>query len=175
MWIMMDVESDGPIPGEYSMILFGAVVIKPQLKETFLSRLCPISNKWIPEALSVSGYTREETLTFPHAEHEMKRFLAWVNYYRAFYGSQPMFISDNNGYDWQFINWYLWKFCETNPFGHSSTNLGSLYKGLIKDTRKNFKKLRKTRHDHNPVNDAIGNAEALLHMKDKMGLSISLD
>ena len=29
---------------------------------------------------------------------------------------------------WQFINWYFHEFVGSNPFGHSSTNLGSLYK-----------------------------------------------
>jgi hypothetical protein len=56
-----------------------------------------------------------------------------------------------------------------------STNLGSLYKALVKDTFKTFKDLRKTRHTHHPVDDARGNAEALLHMKDKMGPSISFE
>jgi hypothetical protein len=32
-----------------------------------------------------------------------------------------------------------------NPFGHSSTNLGSLYKGMARDMFQNFKHLR-TRH-----------------------------
>ena len=49
-----------------------------------------------------------------------------------------------------------------NPFGFSSTNLGSLYKGLVKDTAPNFKHLRRTKHTHHPVDDAKGNAEALL-------------
>ncbi|MEM8605165.1 MAG: exonuclease, partial [Cyanobacteria bacterium P01_H01_bin.121] len=49
---------------------------------------------------------------------------------------------------------------------------GSLYKGLQKDTFTNFKHLRKTKHTHNPVDDALGNAEALLQMKE-MGLKIS--
>jgi hypothetical protein len=53
-------------------------------------------------------------------------------------------------------------------------NLGSLYKGLIKDTFANFKHLRKTRHTHHPVDDAMGNAEALLHMRDALGLKIKL-
>jgi hypothetical protein len=53
-------------------------------------------------------------------------------------------------------------------------NLGSLYKGLVKDTFASFKHLRKTRHTHNPVDDAMGNAEALLHMKESMGLKIKL-
>jgi hypothetical protein len=39
------------------------------------------------------------------------------------------------------------------------------------DMRASWKHLRKTKHDHNPVNDAIGNAEAILAMK-KMGLKI---
>jgi len=56
----------------------------------------------------------------------------------------------------------------------SSKNLGSLYKGLVKDTSPNFKHLRKTRHTHHPVDDAKGNAEALLHMKEGMGLKIKL-
>ena len=73
-----------------------------------------------------------------------------------------MFVSDNNGFDWQFINWYFYHFLGRNPFGHSSTNLGALYKGLVKDMRKNFKHLRKTKHTHHPVDDARGNAEAML-------------
>ncbi len=58
--------------------------------------------------------------------------------------------------------------------GLDSTNLGSLYKGVVKDMFKNFKHLRKTKHTHNPVDDAMGNAEALLHMKKEMGLKVSL-
>lgn len=43
----------------------------------------------------------------------------------------------------------------------------------MKDTFTNFKRLRKTRHSHHPVDDAKGNAEALLVMRE-MGLKISL-
>ena len=85
-----------------------------------------------------------------------------------------MFISDNNGFDWQFINWYFHHFLGQNPFGHSSTNLGSLYKGVVKDTFANFKHLRRTKHTHDPVDDARGNAEALLQIKEKYDLKISL-
>ena len=37
----------------------------------------------------------------------------------------------------------------------------------------NFKHLQKTTHTHDPVDDALGNAEALLAMK-AMGLKIAL-
>jgi hypothetical protein len=74
------------------------------------------------------------------------------------------------GSNWQFVNWYFHAFLGENPFGHSSTNLGSLYKGLVKDVKKSFKHLRRSRHTHHPVDDARGNAEAFLQMKDALGL-----
>lgn len=101
----------------------------------------------------------------------MQSFAAWVAEVGA---GRPTFVSDNNGFDWQFINWYFHHFTGANPFGFSSTNLGSLYKGLVGDMTKNFKHLRKTRHTHHPVDDAMGNAEAMLVMRDEMGLKIRL-
>ena len=166
-YIMVDVESDGPCPGEYSMVSFGAVVVENGLSRTFYGKLRPVSEKWVPEALAVSGHTREETMKFDDPEKVMRLFDAWVEMHSWSATGQrerPMFVSDNNGFDWQFINWYFWKYLNKNPFGHSSTNLGSLYKGMVKDTRKNFKHLRKTKHTHHPVQDAIGNAEAMLEI-----------
>ena len=100
----------------------------------------------------------------------MEDFARWVKVHSK---GRAMFISDNSGFDWQFMSWYLWHFTGDNPFGHTSTNLGSLYKGMVKDTFQNFKHLRRTEHTHNPLDDAMGNAEALLEMK-KLGLKIAL-
>ena len=168
---MVDVEADGPIPGDYSMVSLGAVVVDASLDRTFYGRLRPISDKWVPEALAVSGFSREATLAFDDPRTVMASFAEWLD---ATCGGRMHFISDNNGFDWQFVNWYFHHFLGTNPFGFSSQNLGSLYKGLAKDTFKTFKHLRKTRHTHHPVDDARGNAEALLTMKE-MGLKIRLD
>ena len=168
---MVDVEADGPIPGDYSMISFGAVVVEPGLGRTFYGQLRPISDRFVPEALAVSGFSRNETLRFAEPAAVMEQFVRWL---RGLGADRLMFISDNNGFDWQFINWYFHHFAGDNPFGHSSTNLGSLYKGLVKDAFQNFKHLRKTPHTHNPVDDAMGNVEALLTMKEQMGLKIKL-
>lgn len=170
-YIMVDIESDGPIPGDYSMICFGAVVVEPALNRTFYGKLRPISERYIPDALAVSGFTREQTLKFDVPKVVMQQFAEWL---RSISNDRLMFISDNNGFDWQFINWYFHHFTGKNPFGFSSTNLGSLYKGLVKDTFKTFKHLRRTRHTHHPVDDAVGNAEALLAMKEELGLKIKL-
>ncbi len=169
-YVMVDIEADGPIPGDYSMVSLGAVIVEPALSRTFHGQLRPISERWIPEALAVSGQSREETLAFEEPTAVMRRFADWL---ARECPQRMIFISDNNGFDWQFVNWYFHHFLGKNPFGHSSQNLGSLYKGLMKDAFANFKHLRKTRHTHHPVDDARGNAEALLEMK-KMGLGIRL-
>ena len=168
-FIMVDIEADGPIPGDYSMVSLGAVIVEPGLNRTFYGQLKPISERWIPQALAVSGHSREETLTFDEPAVVMQRFADWLK--REVKG-RPHFIADNNGFDWSFINWYFHHFLGDNPFGYSSTNLGSLYKGVVRDMFQNFKHLRKTAHDHHPVNDAKGNAEALLTFARQYGLKL---
>jgi len=170
-WIMVDVEADGPVPGKYSMISFGAVVVRPGLHDTFYGQCRPISDEWVPEALAVSGHTRETTLEFRHPNIVLRQFVNWV---AEMSRGRPMLISDNNGFDAMFMTWYLHQYIGSSPFGHSSTNLGSLYKGLQKTMFANFKHLRKTKHTHHPVDDAIGNAEALLELKVNYGLDIKL-
>jgi DNA polymerase III alpha subunit (gram-positive type) len=171
-YIMVDIEADGPIPGDYSMIALGAVVVENGLNRTFFGKLRPISENYIPQALQVSGFTREETLAFSDPAEVMKDLAKWLSQNSK---GQPIFISDNNGFDWMFVCWYFHHFTRNNPFGFSSQNLGSLYKGLVKDTFQNFKHLRDTRHTHHPVDDAKGNAEALLKLKKDFGLKIRFD
>jgi hypothetical protein len=110
-------------------------------------------------------------MTFEDPVQTMTEFAKWIEDNSK---DRPIFISDNNGFDWMFICWYFHHFIETNPFGFSSQNLGSLYKGLQKNMFLNFKHLRKTKHTHHPVDDAKGNAEALLTMRREMGLQIRL-
>jgi DNA polymerase III alpha subunit (gram-positive type) len=168
---MVDVETDGPIPADYSMICLGAILVEEGLDKTYYGQLKPISQQWIANALEISGFTRQQTLEFDDPKTVMEGFRDWI---LANSKGQPFFISDNNGFDWQFINYYFHHFLGKNPFGYSSTNLGSLYKGLVKDMTKNFKHLRKTIHSHDPVEDVKGNAEALLQLKNEMGLKIDL-
>lgn len=169
-WFMVDVEADGPIPGDFSMIAVGAVIVEPGLSRTFKATLHPISDDWIPDALAVSGFTREQTLQFEPALDVMRNFREWVESNTK---GKPIFVSDNSAFDPMFVYWYMHHFTLGNPFGHSSTSLGSLWKGMAMNTRsKKYKKFRKTKHSHNPLDDAMGNAEAMLHMKDNLGLKV---
>ena len=168
---MVDIESDGPIPGDYSMICFGAVLVDPALDRTFYGKTKPISDQFNPEALAISGFSREETLEFDDPKTVMTNFKIWIQENSK---GRPVFISDNNGFDWMFICWYFHHFIGENPFGYSSRRLADLYCGMEKDTFAKWKHLRKTVHTHNPVDDAMGNAEVLLMMKKEMDLKISL-
>lgn len=171
-YIVVDVEADGPIPSKYSMVCFGAVVVEPSLNKTFYGKTKPISDLWVPEALAVSGFTREEHEQFDDPSIVMENFNKWLQENSQ---DRLIFISDNNSFDWQWINYYFHYYLGKNPFGFSSRRIGDLYCGMKMDTGLNSewkRALRKTRHDHNPVNDAKGNAEALLAMK-RMGLKIS--
>lgn len=161
---VVDVEADGPCPGLYSMVSFGAIVVDDGLDKTFYGQLHPISEIWLPDALAVSGHSREETETFRAPEDVMAEFAEWINANR---NGQAVFWADNNGFDFAWINYYFHTFYGSNPFGFSSQNINSLYKGIRRNVYESFKHLRKTKHTHHPVDDARGNAEAMLAMRDK--------
>lgn len=170
-YIIVDVEADGPIPHKYSMVSFGAVVLEPTLSKTFYGQVKPISENWIPEALAVSAITRADHEAYEAPEKVMMDFAEWLSQNSK---NRPVFISDNPAFDWQWINYYFHYFMGKNPFGFSARRIGDLYCGMKMDAGLNaeWKRLyRKTTHDHNPVNDAKGNAEALLAMRE-LGLKI---
>ena len=171
--ISVDIEADGPCPGLYSMVSFGAVVVRGDLKDTFYSEIIqPISDKWIPEALAVSKVTRQDQLNGKNPTRVMQNFVEWITKTTK---GRPILYSDNNGFDWQFINYYMHAYYGSNPFGFSSQNIGSLYKGLVVDPFRNFKHLRQTKHTHNPVDDAKGNAEALMIMSKQHGFNLRFE
>ena len=128
--IVVDVESDGPIPHKYSMVCFGAVVVEPTLSKTFYGKTKPISDLWIPEALAISGISRKEHETFDDPKMVMENFAKWI---RDSSNGRPVFISDNPAYDWQFINYYFHYYLGSNPFGFSARRIGDLYCGMVKD------------------------------------------
>ena len=101
---VVDIEADGPIPGDYSMVCFGAVVVEEGLNKTFYGKLKPISENYIPEALAISGFSREETMSFGNPADVMNDFEIWIKENSK---GRPIFISDNNGFDWMFICWYF--------------------------------------------------------------------
>lgn len=179
----VDIEADGPAPGLYSMLSIGLVAVRPDLDDRFYCELKPISDDFVPSALEVSGLDRrrlaEEGAEPAQAMARLRRFLADAS------RGRPVFISDNPGFDFAFVNYYLHAFgpdrsaggdeaeADPNPFGHSSRRIGDLWAGLVGDASRSsdWKELRRTGHTHNALDDAVGNAEALLAFQPR-GLNI---
>jgi len=182
---VVDVETAGPIPGHdmYPMLCFAAVKVTDDMdindpNKTFYGETGPWDvekgfspGSWNKEAAAVSGISYEEYSKFIHPEITMKRFAGWIEKTNS--SHRPTFISDNVAFDWQFINYYFHYFIGSNPFGWSGRRIGDLYCGQHGDVRCSWKHLRKTKHTHNPVDDAMGNAEALIRMRDD-GLKMDL-
>ena len=74
IYISVDVEADGPVPGRYSMTALGAVVagymtesgevVKLDVtapENRFYAEIAPISDEWVPEAMKVGVFTGFDT------------------------------------------------------------------------------------------------------------------
>jgi len=169
-YVVVDVESDGESPYNSSMVCFGAVLVSDMTK-TFYGKVKPVSSYYKPEALAISGFTRKEHETFDDPKIVMYEFADWL---RTNSIGKPVFISDNLAFDWKWIDYYFHRFVGENPFGFSGRRIGDLYCGMKMHSGKNSEwkyKYRKTKHTHNPVDDAKGNAEALIAMQN-LGLNI---
>jgi len=103
----------------------------------------------------------------------MQGFADWV---REVAVGRPVLVSDNPGFDAGFVAYYFAAAGLENPFGHSSRRIGDLYSGLMRDAAQGsaWKALRSTAHTHDALDDAVGNAEALLRFAE-LGLRIPLD
>lgn len=121
LYVAVDVEADGPIPGPYSMISLGmAVTGRPDL--TFYTELRPISEDFVPEALAVSGLDRDRLLReAPTAEQAMSAAARWVNDLRRI--GRPVFLAGPAVFDGMFVHWYFMRFLGKSPFNASGAGL----------------------------------------------------
>jgi hypothetical protein len=149
--IFVDCEATGPCPGIGVLTEFGAVDY--ETRQTFHGVLYDSEpDPENPAKPVVTGGAYDATEVFGN-------FRAWL----ATLGKgRPIFVSDNPAYDFQWINHGFWHALGENPFGHSGRRIGDYYAGLTGDFQQTqgWKQYRVTPHDHNPVNDAMGNVEA---------------
>lgn len=158
--VVVDIEGNGPLVGIHSMISIGAVILDNKLDKTFYVEMAPLTDKYVPEALAVSGFTFEQTKTFMPAEEAFKLFGEWIS--KHFGDKRPIIWADNPSYDVAWINWYFNYFQDSSPFGWSGRRIGDFICGLQLDPRYQWKHLRgHFKHTHNALDDAKGNAHAL--------------
>src|SRR5260370_3643816 len=164
VYISVDIETAGPVPGEYSMISLGACLIDNPTEDLYIE-LKPINDNCIPEALKVSGLTFEQLTTMGiNPAEAMSSFQNWVQ--RVTDNQRAVFVGFNASFDWSFVNWYFHVFLGENPFGIGALDIKSYYMGLSgclwKETTSSQLPLSfqpPHRQSHNALDDAIAQAE----------------
>jgi 3' exoribonuclease, RNase T-like len=134
VYISADIESDGPVPGRYSMLSLGMCIageqdaagtfrpIQPE-SARFYRELRPISDEYEQGALDAirdSGIDRDR-LKVEGADPvvAMTEAARWVNDLAD--GRRPVFVGWPMGYDWMFLQWYFHTFSEVgSPFAFGS-------------------------------------------------------
>src|SRR5712692_9472618 len=130
LYVAVDVEADGPIPGPFSMLSLG-MAVAGHADLTFYTELRPISPDFVPEALAVSGLDRDRLLReAPAAEDAMRSAADWVNGLRQI--GRPVFLAAPAVFDGMFLHWYFRRYTGSSPFGAtgSGIDLRSYWMGL---------------------------------------------
>lgn len=156
-FIFVDVEAVGISPVYGKMTEFGAVHEKT--RKTFYGQIYESTPDPKNPAIPIAGKMIE---SYEDIAIEFEQWLKEVGG-----NERPVFVSDNPAYDWMWIAGMFDRAGRANPFGHSGRRLSDFYAGLMHDwgNTQGWKRWRKTKHDHNPVNDAMGNVEAFQELK----------
>lgn len=169
----VDVESDNPTPASGNLVSFGAVKVTPDFNETFYCWVAPkTGNDYIhTSAFEVARRGIDENYPQLSPIDAMISFKQWID--KTCTNGRPIFISDNPAYDYMWIAYYFDMVNMKNPFGHSARRISDIFCGYNKDLYYKWKyKYRETKHTHNPVDDAKGNAEAFLKLMKEMEIKI---
>lgn len=172
-----DVETDGPIPGPFSMLSFGLVFAgtfdgrrfeRPSNYELSLYReLKPISDNFQPEALRINGLDRGR-LCFEgeSPDRAMTEACHWVK--RIAGSAQPVLVAYPLSFDWSWLYWYFLQFSQDgSPFDYSrcfDIKTAFAVKAGIPISEAGRSKIDPALrpghpHTHNAIDDAIAQAE----------------
>jgi hypothetical protein len=172
-----DVETDGPIPGPYSLLSFaivyagcfdGTVFRRPERYDrVFYRELKPISNRFQLEALRVNGLDRERLCQEGGApEQVMTDASEWVR--GIVPDAEPVLVAYPLSFDWTWLYWYFVQFSQRgSPFSYSRCfdikTAVAVKAGIpISEAgRSRIDPVLRSRHanTHHAIDDAIAQAE----------------
>ena len=179
-----DVETDGPIPGPYSMLSFalvyagkydGRTFTRPEAyDQVFYREIKPISDKYEIEALKINKLDRDR-LKREGADPEVAMDEAWQWVMSVAAETKPVLVAYPVSFDWTWLYWYFIAFSHRgSPFGYSrcfDIKTAVSVKAEIPISESGRSKLPKwlqsnQKHTHFAVDDAIGQAEVFAKLID---------
>lgn len=165
IFVSVDVETSGPVPGEFSLLTIGACAVDNP-ERTFSCRLKPIGDGADPEAMAVAGLSMDELRACgldPAAA--MASLAAWLAELSAGKG-KLVFVGLNAPFDWSFVNYYFHRFSGENPFGFVALDIKAFYMGATgcrwDETKSSLMAARLRpagRGTHDALEDAVYQAE----------------
>ena len=179
-YICVDVETAGPIPGDYSLLSIGACTIfKP--RSTFYIELKPLNENFTPEASSVHKLSLQRLKEDGMAPDEaLRRFEKWLTQ-QVPAGKQAVLVAFNAAFDWMFINYYFIHYLGHNPFGHAALDIKALYMGAARVawSQTSWRNIsphfeEKPALTHHALQDAVDQAEVFIKILKDMQPSNSL-
>ena len=176
VYISVDVETDGPIPGPYSMLSIGmafcgrfdgrSLELTPNPSKTFYAEMQPISNTFEYEALHINGLDRNRLMREGRSPEEaMQLAVDWIDEVSG--DNRPIFVAYPASFDWLWVHWYFTRFTPRgSPFGHSGCfdlKTAIAVRGKIPVSRASKSQLPKAfqsdlPHTHNALDDALEQA-----------------
>ncbi|MDH1271328.1 3'-5' exonuclease [Rhizobium pusense] len=157
IFVSVDVETSGPIPGEYSLLSIGACsAFDPD--NGFTVEVKPINDKFDAKALEVTGLSMKDlSQRGLDPAVAMKAFSGWLATL-ADSGERLVFVGFNAPFDWSFVNYYFHRFMGKNPFGFTALDIKALYMGA---TRCSWHNTRSSKVAEHLKPDLSGTHEAL--------------
>jgi hypothetical protein len=181
IYISADIETDGPVPGKYSMLSFGLAAVATydgHSVERLDARahaayweLQPVTDSFDPEALAVNGLDRERLRrTGQQPADAMRTAADWVNAVAA--DRKPVLVAYPVAFDWLFLHWYFETYAGESPFGHGSClDIRSLYVGASGSTFAGSSKRHiperlqpRAAHTHHALDDAIEQGQLFVNI-----------
>jgi len=116
-YISIDVETNGPIPGEYSMLSLGSVALnkKGEILGKFYKKLKPIKNAGEhPQTMIFWGKNKEAykeaTSNSEDPKKVIEAYIKWLEKIKKDSNSELVFVGWPITFDFMFIYWYIIKF-----------------------------------------------------------------
>lgn len=164
-YVSVDVETSGPIPGDYSLLSIGACLVADPATSIYLE-LRPSSTKHDPESLAVSGLDVDKLARDGLDPHQaMQKFEEWLGLL-CLPSRKPIFVGLNAPFDWSFINYYFYKYLGRNPFGFTAIDMKAYFMGSMGCSWNETKSSNmvtvlnpRSAPDHNALEDARFQAE----------------